>query len=148
MIMGLQGFDKGRGFCLNRVKIIICSAAFILAVCAMTGCGHYKNYGYPLPSSAKDSGDNIIIPFPYAEGGFLGSDERWIVEQGSPDKLVLNVIYKDKIVASFPVTAGTNDSSGSIRLSGKEYDIVSVTLNSDQVSGFVKLKMAGSRLPV
>jgi hypothetical protein len=114
----------------------------------MTGCGHNQNYGIPMPSSAKYSGDLIMIPFPYADGGFSGSAERWVIEQeGFPNKLVLNVIYKDKIVASFPVTAGTNDSSGSIKLSGKEYDIISITLNSDQVSDSVKSKKKISVYP-
>jgi hypothetical protein len=98
-----------------------------------------------VPPSAKPGQGNVIaIPIPVRDKFIFGAEERWIIGRyGTPYNLVLNVIYNDKVVASFPLNspvAGTNNLSGTIRLSGKNYKIISIKLNNDLVTGSIKLE--------
>lgn len=137
---------------------IIRSTTFFAILMAITfsisGCnGHSdtsshnsQSNGIPMPASVKQEAGNIIdISFPYVAIASNGVDERWMIQRiNSPNNLVFTIIYNhggtgNKFRLKQPYK-GTQSLNGTIKLNGKNYKMISITLNSDLESGFVKLK--------
>ena len=115
----------------------------------LVGCT--GNNTIPLPISAKHYSPNgvsldanqITIPFPYTDKYSTG-EENWFLNRDSSNHLVLNVVWKNRKVAIFPLTGvGVNTVSGEIALGDNNYNVLSITLNSDELptgSGWVTLQ--------
>jgi hypothetical protein len=99
----------------------------------LSGCGD-DNQGLPLPESAKTvSSGTIDIPFPYeTQGG-----EQWLLNRSGSDQFEVQVIYRGKVMATFPVS-GMNSYS-TITLAGQQYVVQHIMINSDKNSGIVTL---------
>ena len=106
----------------------------------ITGCTS-KNKGIPLPTSAKINTHNEVdIPFPYTDK-YNSDVESWGLDKDSSNRLILKVIYNDKVVITFPVNnVGVNKVNGKIILGKNTYTFTSINLNNDMTSGFITLQ--------
>ncbi|WP_434509790.1 hypothetical protein [Desulfitobacterium sp. AusDCA] len=63
------------------------------------------------------------------------------MEKDSAGHFWLKVLFNGREKAAFPVKAtGVNPTTGEITLDGKDYTVISITLNNDQTSGWVTLQ--------
>ncbi len=116
----------GRTFLIGAISAIVISFA---------GCTGGQG-GLPLPISAKTV---VQIPFPYQESA---SGEKWVLYRDTSNRFVVQVWHEDNVVAQFPVQPDQGEGLDSaIILSGREYVVDYVHLNSDQMSGYVSLRM-------
>jgi len=134
---------------MARKKLISCSLILLITGMYLVGCT--GNNTIPLPISAKHYSPNgvsldanqITIPFPYTDKYSTG-EENWFLNRDSSNHLVLNVVWKNRKVAIFPLTGvGVNTVSGEIALGDNNYNVLSITLNSDELptgSGWVTLQ--------
>ncbi len=106
-----------------------------------------ENDSLSLPASATQITENQIrkIPFPYTER-FANGSEQWVLEKDTSkdttNQFLLKVLLNGREKATFPFkTTGVNQKAGKIRLDGKDYAVISITLNNDQTSGWVTLKV-------
>lgn len=116
----------------------------------LVGCAGADNV-VPLPGSAKHYSPNgtpleanqITMPFPYTDK-YSSGEERWFLDRDTSNHLVLRVTWKNQDIATFPIDGiGVNPETGEIALGGKNYSVISVTLNSDELptgSGWVTLQ--------
>ena len=106
----------------------------------ITGCST-KTEGIPLPTSAKIKAHNELnIPFPYIDK-YTKNVESWVLDKDSSNRLILKVIYIDKVVITFPVNdVGFNKVNGKIILGKNTYTFTSINLNNDMTSGFITLQ--------
>lgn len=119
-----------------KTKLACClliPAIFLL----VSGCGQNSD-NLPLPESAKSVSSNTInVPFPYG----TQSGEKWLLNRDTSNKFEVQVINNGKVVATFPVDEQSNNT---ITLSGKQYTVKNITVNSDNTSGFVTLVNQGN----
>jgi hypothetical protein len=123
-------------------KVILCITILLVIGSGCTKKNSNSN-GIPLPQSAKYvSANTLEIPFPPYGYDFSGGSERWIIERvGSVDNRVFFVMYNDKSIAKFPlgkVGLGTHKINGSINMGGVIYKGVSITLNKNLDTGYIK----------
>jgi hypothetical protein len=132
------------------MKYIVLFIHLFFSVFLFVGCAQEKS-SFPMPSSAKISGNLIKIPFPYIE-----NKEEWELSHNASNLLVIEVSYDGKIVSKFPLEkkikkiislqSGKESiemiylSHGTIQLDSKKYNITNINLNNDNQSGFVSLK--------
>ncbi len=84
--------------------------------------------------------NQITIPFPYTDK-FSNGTEQWTLEMDTSGNTVLRVRWKSRELAAFPVNnIGINRVTGEITLGEKEYIVISITLNSDNKSGWITLE--------
>ena len=123
----------------NRVFIAFV-VILLVSIFFFSGCVK-KDNSHSLPTSAKLTANNqLTIPFPYTDR-FPSATEQWILDQDTSNHFVLEVMYKNNEIATFPVNAiGANQVTGKITLGGKEYSVTSITLNSERTSGQIMLK--------
>lgn len=131
---------------MNCIKKIICGFLVILLMCLVAGCGANDNQdsGIPLPPFAKQVSKNTIeIPFPHNYKFSNGLERVMLQRANSPDNLEFSIIWQEGgQECSFPigkVGAGTYNINDSIKLSGVNYKTISITINKDLDSGFIKL---------
>lgn len=105
-----------------------------------------ENDSLLLPASATPITANQMrnIPFPYTER-FASGLEQWVLEKDpakdTTSQFLLKVFLNGREKAAFPVKAtGINQTGGTIALDGKDYAVISITLNNDQDSGWVTLQ--------
>lgn len=118
----------------------LCLIVIFMFIMYLSGCS--KQTTVPLPISPKVSTENqITIPFPYGDK-FPGGEELWLLDRDTSNHFVLKVMFKDKEVAKFPIDGiGDTQATGHIVLGDKEYAVKTITLNSDQASGWVTLSL-------
>ncbi|MHB8126947.1 MAG: M56 family metallopeptidase [Desulfitobacteriaceae bacterium] len=107
-----------------------------------------ENESLRLPSTAVISGETktLTISFPVSDQ-FNNGKEQWILDRNTSDHLVLKAMLDNQEKAAFPIkTTGDNQAAGKITLEGKDYSVVSITLNNDQTSGLVTFQ-SSSVLP-
>lgn len=124
-------------------RIFIITILFFLTYVAfyiLLDKGNSK-YMIPLPKSAKYiAQDKIIISFPYYDKS-SNDVEQWSLDRDSSNNLILNVRYKNKLIASFHIyNVGINPVEGELKFNSKTYSVKSVTLNNDMSSGWVYLQ--------
>jgi hypothetical protein len=107
------------------MKRLACFTMLPFCLLLLSGCGD-DNEGLPLPESAKTvSSGTIDIPFPYeTQGG-----ERWLLKRIGSDQFEVQVIYRGKVMATFPVSGMHWQST--IILAGQQYVVQHITVNSD-----------------
>jgi len=134
---------------MARKKLISCSLILLITGTYLVGCT--GNNTIPLPGSAKHDSPNgnsldanqITIPFPYTDK-YSSGEESWFLDRDSSNHLVLDVVWKNRKVATFPLFGiGVNTVNGEIALGDDNYNVLSITLNSDELptgSGWVTLQ--------
>jgi hypothetical protein len=119
-----------RGFFMGKTSFL--SVLFLLFL--VMGCTPKHNSGLPLPSSAKKvSIDTIQVPFPYSESI---NGEKWDLSRDSSNHFVVQVSNNGKVEKTFPINSKSIES---ITLDGQIYNVSHITLNNDDISGFVVL---------
>ncbi len=144
-LMNIRNYPK-RSFALTIFILgIVISASFVTLANADMPSGT-ENDSLPLPVSATPITANQMrnIPFPYTER-FANGLEQWVLEKGTEkdatSPFLLKVLLNGREKAAFPVNAtGINQTGGTITLDGKDYAVISITLNNDQASGWVTLQ--------
>jgi hypothetical protein len=116
----------------------IITASILICFLILAGCSS-KNEGLLLPSSAKQDSDNTLtIPFPYAESQ---NGQQWLLDRDASNNFIIKLINHGKELAGFPEKASKPErETVTITLGEQKYTITSVTLNSDNYSGYVTLK--------
>jgi hypothetical protein len=129
---------------LGLIIVILMASIFMIACAA-------DNETVPLPGVAKHFSPNgtlleanqITMPFPHTDR-FSSGEERWFLDRDTSGHLVLKIAWKNQDIASLPINGiGVTPETGEIALGGKNYDIINVNLNSDDLpngSGWVTLQ--------
>jgi hypothetical protein len=124
--------------------------AILFVTILFAGCSSVDNI-VPLPSLARHYSPNgmillenqITMPFP-ATDKFRGGEERWFLDADNVNHLILRVTWKGQDVATFPINGiGVTQGTGEIALGGKNFLVVDIYLNSDDLpdgSGLVTLQ--------
>jgi hypothetical protein len=134
---------------MNRRLLRIIVMVVFAAALGVAGCSQ-GNESAPLPSWAKHyapSGtlepNQLTIPFPSGDK-FPNGEERWFLDRDMSGQLVLKVTWRDQTVFLLPVAGlGVNPAQSEIALGGKNYRVVSLTVNTVEVltgSGWVTLE--------
>jgi hypothetical protein len=131
---------------MSRHLLLGLCFGLLVTVLLFGGCTHDDSV--PLPGSASRSIPNntplppgqLSIPFPYREK-FSSGMEQWVLERDTAGHLVLVVSWITQEIAKFPVdSVGINQVTGVITLGGKDYNVINLTLNSDNESGWITIQ--------
>jgi acetoacetate decarboxylase len=79
----------------------------------------------------------VIIPSQYESQ----NGQQWLLDRDTSNNYVIKVINHGRELAGFPVKASNPErETETTTLGEQKYTIISVTLNSDNYSGYVTLK--------